>query len=179
MAKLNSKYRDIIQIIQLNPKFILGGSCALRLLDLIDRETEDIDINVTQALTLEDVNILVEQHGFTTPKIEVINQSTNELEIQPQPLPLLPNYHHIKLEKDGVVIDIFNHVELNNKILGIEPKDQIMVIDGIKVLHPLLVIFFKTRSVLLKTPDNITYKGIEDLKTIFTNPDQLLKYKLC
>ena len=58
MAKLNSKYRDIIQTIQLNPKFILGGSCALRLLDLLDRETEDIDINVTQALTLEDVNTI-------------------------------------------------------------------------------------------------------------------------
>jgi hypothetical protein len=179
MPKLNSKYKELIQTLQLNPKFILGGSCALRLLDLLDRETEDIDINVTQALTLEDVNILVEQHGFTTPKIEVINQSTNELEIQPQPLSLLPNYHHIKLEKDGVVIDIFNHVELDNKVLGIDPKDQIMIIDGIKVLHPLLVIFFKTRSVLLKTSDNITYKGIEDLKTIFTNPDQLLKYKLC
>jgi hypothetical protein len=179
MPKLNSTYKDIIQTIQLNPKFILGGSCALRLLDLIDRDNEDIDINVIQALTLEDINTLVEQHGFTVPKIEVVNQSTNELELQPQPLPLLPNYHHVKLEKDGIIVDIFNHVEIDNKILGMEPKNQIMVIDGIRVLHPLLVIFFKTRSVLLQTSSHTTYKGIEDLKTIFTNPDQLLKYKLC
>jgi hypothetical protein len=179
MQKLNSKYRDIIQIIQLNPKFVLGGSCALSLLDLIDREIEDIDINVLQALTLEDVNTLVEQHGFTTPEIEVTNKSTNENEMQPQPLSLLPNLPYVRLEKDGVIVDIFNHVELDNKVLGMDPKDQIMLIDGIKVLHPLLVVFFKTRSVLLKTPDHITYKGIEDLKTIFTNPDQLLKYKLC
>jgi hypothetical protein len=178
MPKLKTNITDIITTLQLNPKFILGGSCALSLLGLLDRDTEDIDINVTQALTLKDVNELIEQ-GFTTPEIEVLNKSTNELEIRPQPLSLLPSYSYIRLEKDGVVIDIFNHVEINTKLLDIEPKDQIITIDGIKVLHPLLVIFFKTRSVLLKTPDHITYKGIEDLKTIFTNLDQLLKYKLC
>ena len=179
MQKLSNEHIEIIKTLQLNPKFVLGGSCALSLLDLIDREVEDIDINVTQTLTLEDINTLVEQYGFTTPEVEVTNKTTNENEMQPQPLPLLPNLSYVRLEKDGIIVDIFNHVEIDNKILGVEPKDQIMMIDGIKVLHPLLVIFFKTRSVLLKTPDYITYKGIEDLKTIFTNPDQLLKYKLC
>lgn len=169
MEKLNKEYIDIIKTIQLNPKFILAGSCALHVLGLLDRDIKDIDFNLTEPLTKEDIDVLVNKHGFILPDVETINRTTNQVELKKVPLDLLSNIPTIRLIKNGILVDIFNHITI----------DSIININSYRVIHPSLALKSKINYLFESSNIDTFNKVIEDFKVIIINKEKLKQYKLC
>jgi hypothetical protein len=83
--KLPSKYEDlIISLLNINPNFVLGGSLALYLLDIMDYNFEnripDIDLSLSKPLTENELTII---HNFFN--LELLLSGKNDYDIKESP----------------------------------------------------------------------------------------------
>lgn len=156
---LPSKYEDIIiTLLNINPKFVLGGSLALHILDIMDYDFSgtripDVDLGINNSLTEEELVVIRDffnlEFKISTGDYDVIPKS-DVPESVIKPISHFLTKELIQLHKGKITnagfeeiykIDIFNgqHIQIRD-IVYVKYKDY-----ELRLTHPSIILAHKSK----------------------------------
>ncbi len=184
----------ILPMLKSNPKLVLTGSSVLYLLGILsNREPNDVDLALSDALTMHELNIIKDFFKLEIPNenevIEYEEDNPNKGYAEPPKVKvkkkiqfnaekviesdIIQLYHNWKQENGGsrIKIDIFNRLYYPEKDIFNFQYDDF----NIRILHPSIAIGEKAKYATDPRVSS-TFKHMQDIKDLINNEDRLRIY---